>query len=202
MDVIVTAPERGGKVWQLTDLFGRSMGCITESGANQFTISPAGRRIGNHGGNGDRAACLARCRPGRDRKAHAGASAGPLLAQSNLGRGMTTGRTADRFDSISANKEISTLCDRLFCLRSEWEVLLSHCAVIRPIAAWRWRELPWIVIVENSENGPRPDAWPDQFHENKFHLCSLPSCQPVPERLRHSTPPPKKSARRTRPAWR
>jgi len=71
---------------------------------------------------------------------------------------------ADPLDSISANKEISTLCDRLFCLGSEWEVLLSHHAVIRPIATWRWRELPRIIFVENSENRPRPNALPDQFH--------------------------------------
>ena len=32
---------------------------------------------------------------------------------------LVTGHTADRFDSISANKEISTQCDRLFCLRSD-----------------------------------------------------------------------------------
>src|SRR5271165_1303697 len=108
-----------------------------------------------------------------------GASAGALLAKSSLRLRTSTRRTADRFDSISANKEISTLCDRLFCLHSEWEVLLSHCAVIRPIATWRWRELPWIVFVENSENRPRPNALPDQFHQNKFHLglspvsCSL-----------------------------
>ena len=44
MDVIVTAAERG-TVWQLTDLFGRSMGSITESGANQFTISPEGHAL-------------------------------------------------------------------------------------------------------------------------------------------------------------
>ena len=31
---------------------------------------PGGPRIGNHGRNAERAACLARCRPGRDRKAH------------------------------------------------------------------------------------------------------------------------------------
>jgi hypothetical protein len=82
----------------------------------------------------------------------------------------STSRAADRFDSISANKEISTLCDRLFCLRSEWEVLLCHYAVIRPIATWRWRELPRVVFVENSENRPRPNALPDQFHQNKFQL--------------------------------
>jgi hypothetical protein len=77
---------------------------------------------------------------------------------------------ADPLDSISANKEISTLCDRLFCLRSEWEVLLCHCAVVRPIATWRWRELPRTVFVENPENRPWPNALPDQFHQNKFHL--------------------------------
>src|SRR5271165_7641297 len=80
---------------------------------------------------------------------------------------------ADRLDSISANKEISTLCDRLFCLRCEREVLLCHCAVVRPIATRRWRELSRIVFVENSENRPWSNALSDQFHQNKFHLRSL-----------------------------
>ena len=44
MDVIVTAAERG-TVWQLRDLFGRSMGSITESGANQFTFCPEGHAL-------------------------------------------------------------------------------------------------------------------------------------------------------------
>ena len=44
MDVVVTAAERG-TVWQLTDLFGRSMGSIAESGSNQFTISPEGHAL-------------------------------------------------------------------------------------------------------------------------------------------------------------
>ena len=70
MDVIVTAAEPG-TVWQLTELLGRSMGSITESGANRFTISPEAR-LGNYGRNAERAACLARCDPGRDRKAHPG----------------------------------------------------------------------------------------------------------------------------------
>src|SRR5271157_4974702 len=75
MDVIVTAAERG-TVWQLRDLFGRSMGSITESGANQFTFCPEGHAsetmAGNYGRNAERAARLARCRPGRDRKAYPG----------------------------------------------------------------------------------------------------------------------------------
>src|SRR5208337_309228 len=71
MDVIVTAAERGA-VWQLTDLLGRSMGSITKSGANQFTICRGGPRLGNDGRNAERAACLARCGPDRDRKAHPG----------------------------------------------------------------------------------------------------------------------------------
>src|SRR5271157_3228657 len=71
------------------------------------------------------------------------------------------------------NKEISTLCDRLFCLRCEREVLLCHCAVVRPIATRRWRELSRIVFVENSENRPWSNALSDQFHQNKFHLRSL-----------------------------
>jgi len=44
MDVIVTAAERGA-VWQLTDLLGRSMGSITKSGANQFTIAAEGHAL-------------------------------------------------------------------------------------------------------------------------------------------------------------
>ena len=67
--------------------------------------------------------------PGRER-APTGL-AGALPAKSSLRLRTSTRRTADRFDSISANKEISTLCDRLFCLHGEWEVLLCHCAVIR-----------------------------------------------------------------------
>ena len=44
MDVIVT-PAEGGKVWQLTDLLGRSMGHVTAIAPHQFMIHPAGHAL-------------------------------------------------------------------------------------------------------------------------------------------------------------
>ena len=44
MDVIVTRVEQG-TVWHLTDLLGRSMGCIVQSGVHQFTIYPEGHAV-------------------------------------------------------------------------------------------------------------------------------------------------------------
>ena len=41
MDVIVIA-AKGGTVWRLTDLLGRSMGNIKENDSHQFTIYPEG----------------------------------------------------------------------------------------------------------------------------------------------------------------
>jgi len=41
MDVIVT-PAKGGTVWQLTDLLGRSMGRITASAPHRFIIHAEG----------------------------------------------------------------------------------------------------------------------------------------------------------------
>lgn len=42
MDVIVTAADDTRTVWNMTDLLGRSMGCVTESGKGNFTIHPDG----------------------------------------------------------------------------------------------------------------------------------------------------------------
>ena len=100
---------------------------------------------------------------GWDAKGAPGASAGAVLAKSSARLRTSTSRTADRFDSISANKEISTLCDRLFCLGGEWKVLLCHCAVIRPIATWRWRELARIVFVQNPKIDPGLTLCPTNF---------------------------------------
>jgi hypothetical protein len=44
VDIIVT-PADGGKVWNLMDLFGRSMGYIAEVSTTQFTIHPAGNAL-------------------------------------------------------------------------------------------------------------------------------------------------------------
>jgi hypothetical protein len=44
MDVIVTHAEQG-TVWQLTDLLGRSMGCIIQSSPDQFVIHPEGHAV-------------------------------------------------------------------------------------------------------------------------------------------------------------
>jgi hypothetical protein len=41
----VTVTPTNGKVWNLTDLLGRSMGCITETSDQQFTIYPAGHAL-------------------------------------------------------------------------------------------------------------------------------------------------------------
>jgi hypothetical protein len=44
MDVIVTRAEQG-TMWHLTDLLGRSMGCIVQSGPHQFMILPEGHAV-------------------------------------------------------------------------------------------------------------------------------------------------------------
>jgi hypothetical protein len=44
MDVIVTRAEQG-TMWHLTDLLGRSMGCIVQSGPYQFMIRPEGHAV-------------------------------------------------------------------------------------------------------------------------------------------------------------
>lgn len=51
LDVIVT-PTDDGKAWNLTDLLGRSMGCIAETSDQQLTIHPAGHALDTMGGMG------------------------------------------------------------------------------------------------------------------------------------------------------
>ena len=42
---MIIRPAEGGAAWRLTDLIGRSMGSITESGTHQFTICPEGHAV-------------------------------------------------------------------------------------------------------------------------------------------------------------
>ena len=44
MDVIVTGAEQG-TVWHLTDLLGRSMGCVIQNSPDQFMIHPEGHAV-------------------------------------------------------------------------------------------------------------------------------------------------------------
>ena len=44
MDVIVTSTNEG-KTWNLTDLLGRSMGCIEKISDKHFNIRPAGHAL-------------------------------------------------------------------------------------------------------------------------------------------------------------
>ena len=44
MDVVVT-PTDEGKAWNLTDLLGRSMGCIEKISDKLFTVRPAGQAL-------------------------------------------------------------------------------------------------------------------------------------------------------------
>jgi len=43
LDIIVTRTDVG--TWTLTDLLGRSMGCIAETSAEQFMIQPDGHSL-------------------------------------------------------------------------------------------------------------------------------------------------------------
>ena len=156
----LSAPDRQTRDYGASATRFHTRQCAGRSGQNHVTLAPASLPIGpRHHGRGSA--------PRRQLVRAGGHPGGSLSHRTRL---TLTSRTADRLDSISANKEISTLCDRLFCLSSEREVLICHCAVIRPIATWRRRELPRIVFVENSENRPWSNALPDQFHQNKLHL--------------------------------
>ena len=44
MDVIVTLTDEG-RTWNLTDLLGRSMGCIEKISDERFNIRPAGQAL-------------------------------------------------------------------------------------------------------------------------------------------------------------
>jgi hypothetical protein len=44
LDVIVT-PSKDRKAWNLADLLGRSMGCVEETSATEFSIQPDGHAL-------------------------------------------------------------------------------------------------------------------------------------------------------------